>query len=117
MQTMDNAYVMKLLFHSVENGKLLMGLELCSYSLDDEIRFYNRYGSLMGMSNMPIVRFLKLMTDFVTGYGYIHDRQIVHMDIKPENILMGADNNYKITDFGLSLNIRNNSRLLSSNRF
>lgn len=42
----------------------------------------------------------------MTGVGkavkYIHERGIVHLDIKPENILIGRDGEYKLADFGIA---------------
>ena len=38
----------------------------------------------------------------VIGLGELHKRQIIHRDIKPQNILMGEDGYVAITDFGLA---------------
>lgn len=35
--------------------------------------------------------------------AYIHARGVLHLDLKPENVLCGDDGNIKITDFGLAV--------------
>lgn len=37
------------------------------------------------------------------GIKSIHKKNIIHRDIKPQNILLDADNNPKICDFGCSI--------------
>lgn len=34
------------------------------------------------------------------GLHYLHDKQFVHLDLKPSNVLVDSDTNPKITDFG-----------------
>ena len=36
------------------------------------------------------------------GLGYLHQHNIIHMDLKPQNILLGDSMVPKIADFGLS---------------
>ncbi len=36
------------------------------------------------------------------GFKYIHDKGIIHLDIKLSNILLVSDNKIRICDFGLS---------------
>jgi serine/threonine protein kinase len=40
--------------------------------------------------------------DMLAGVGYLHERGIIHTDLKPDNLLLGYDNRVKLCDFGFS---------------
>ncbi|XP_028120063.1 G-type lectin S-receptor-like serine/threonine-protein kinase SD2-5 [Camellia sinensis] len=47
----------------------------------------------------------KIIMDITKGLTYLHEeyrQKILHLDIKPQNILLDEDFNAKISDFGLS---------------
>jgi len=50
----------------------------------------------------------------VSGVEYIHFQKIVHRDLKPENLLLDANLNLKIADFGLSNIMRDGDFLRTS---
>ena len=45
---------------------------------------------------------LALLGPAATGLGAAHAADLVHRDVKPENILLGRDGTVKVTDFGLA---------------
>jgi hypothetical protein len=48
------------------------------------------------------------MHDVASGLAYMHRRepQVIHQDIKPDNVLVDDDGRYLITDFGISVKVR-----------
>uniref|UniRef100_UPI00312B87B0 serine/threonine protein kinase n=1 Tax=Microcoleus sp. CAWBG640 TaxID=2841653 RepID=UPI00312B87B0 len=61
-------------------------------------------------AKLDLKQFLIIGIQLVTGLGKIHQHQIIHKDIKPQNIIINPSNNcVKITDFSIS------SRLLREN--
>lgn len=71
-------------------------LEFCP---GKSVRDYLRKSELGHLSE-PETR--KILIDIVDGVSYLHNREIVHHDIKLENFLIGSDGKVKICDFGLA---------------
>lgn len=57
----------------------------------------------------------KLIADVASGLAYLHSRDLIHQDIKPDNILIDDNGNYLITDFGISVKARSTLRKSMSN--
>jgi serine/threonine protein kinase len=51
----------------------------------------------------PVAKFI--FKQIILGIKHIHDNNIIHRDIKLDNILLDLDNNIKICDFGVSRKI------------
>ncbi|GBG27942.1 Protein kinase, putative [Hondaea fermentalgiana] len=71
-----------------------IGLEFCAGS--DLTRYLRR-----GLPVLPELQ--RLGREIALGLGFLHICNIVHEDIKPENIGLTADNHVRIIDFGLSI--------------
>lgn len=50
---------------------------------------------------------IKFLHDVAAGLEYLHDHNIIHQDIKPDNILLDDNCNFLVTDFGISISSNN----------
>ncbi len=72
---------------------------------------YCAHGSLVkkiGKMSEPEIR--KVLHDVAAGLAYLHAHDVIHQDIKPDNILLDDAGNYVITDFGISTRTRSTLR-------
>lgn len=62
--------------------------------------------------NINIVRFY--LAEIVVALDLIHSQNIMYRDLKPENILIDIDGHLKLSDFGLSKQMRNKDETSST---
>lgn len=83
-----------------ENGMLYFVMPWCERG---------SVASQMGkMSETEAWRFL---ADVSSGLAYLHQKNIIHQDIKPDNVLLSDDDTYLITDFDISVKAKNTRRM------
>lgn len=58
--------------------------------------------ALLARGRPPLERVRTLMADITAGVGAAHALQILHRDIKPQNVLLTRDGVAKVADFGLA---------------
>ncbi|WMV39437.1 hypothetical protein MTR67_032822 [Solanum verrucosum] len=86
-------------FCAEKTQRLLIYEHMVNGSLDRWIYHKNEENGLRWHTRQRII------TDIAKGLAYLHDecsQKIIHLDIKPQNILLDKNFNAKISDFGLS---------------
>jgi WD40 repeat protein len=56
-----------------------------------------------GGPDKTLLRLLDMSIQFAWGLKYSHDQGLIHLDIKPANVMVTTDGLAKVTDFGLAL--------------
>lgn len=70
--------------------------ELCAASLADILT-----------EELPVDQIKFVGHQILSGLRHIHQKQVIHRDIKPQNVLVDMNGNIKICDFGLSFDLEN----------
>jgi len=127
-------YAIKIEHKTKEQGLLELEATIMSYLKGPNIPYIKSYG-YSGDFNVLVMQLLdKSLEDLINKYStfssktvamlgyqmvnilqYIHDRHIIHRDIKPDNFVMGAkEDNAKlyILDFGLAKKYRSSRTLI-----
>lgn len=82
-------YLVHSLYHGFAYGNPYIVMELCSG------------GDLISLSECSFLDLPKIATHVLNGLGALHSCGKVHRDLKPENVLLKANGNFALTDFGI----------------
>jgi serine/threonine protein kinase len=75
------------------------------------LRYCERGSSSSLTGNMGESEAWRFLHDVASGLEYLHRKNIIHQDIKPDNVLITGDDRYLITDFDISAKARTTQRL------
>lgn len=92
----ENEYCITLYKAWEQNDLLYMQLELCKSNLEI---------FALKNENLAESRVWGILVDILLALKGLHDQNLVHLDIKLENILITADNVCKLGDFGLVMDL------------
>ncbi|WP_439675801.1 protein kinase domain-containing protein [Embleya sp. MST-111070] len=67
-----------------------------------------------GAATMPADRALGIVAQALDALHAAHRRDIVHRDVKPSNLMIGADDRVTVTDFGIAHSTTAGTRLTAS---
>lgn len=103
MRSLKNRYIEQFYESFEDDLNIFIVMEIVqSGSLFDEINFRGRLSE---------ERARKYFIQILSGLSYLHKKNIVHRDIKLENILIDVNGNIRLTDFGLSDDLTNSNSI------
>ena len=85
----ESKYLVHSLAHGFEAGNPYIVMEFCP-------------GGDLNSARLDQLDFTKVATHVLTGLKALHSCGKVHRDLKPENVLLKANGDYALTDFGIS---------------
>jgi wee1-like protein kinase len=88
----------------LEDGRLHIQTELCEASLRDLLD--RRQKTSPQDPRWQAVDLAPVLRQVGEGLAVLHHIGLAHLDIKPDNVLVGQDGHYKIADLGLAVNAR-----------
>ncbi len=92
-------HIVRVLDFDVENA---MPFLVMDYAPNGTLRERHPKGSrLQAAIFMPYVR------QIASALQYAHDQKLIHRDVKPENMLLGRNNDVLLSDFGIALVAQN----------
>lgn len=94
-------YIVPIFIHNLSVEEPWFIMELANSSLQDEL----------DANSLTIKEKIVALFMILDGIKYIHDKKLIHRDIKPLNILKFNNGDYKISDFGLVKNLQQDSLL------
>jgi serine/threonine protein kinase len=87
--------IVHLLDFAIENGTPML---IMDYAPKGSLRQHYPNGT-----QIPLKTVVDFVTQIAAALQYAHNHNVIHRDVKPENILLDADNRLLLSDFGLSL--------------
>src|SRR5260370_20516848 len=92
---LDHPNIVRILDYGVENGNPFL---VMAYAPNGSLRQRFPKGTRLSLEQVvPVVQ------QMASALDYAHEQRLIHRDVKPENMLIGAHNQVLLSDFGLVL--------------
>jgi len=94
MAAVEHPNVARVLAAGEDGGRLYLAMELLAGE--------NLRAVLSRQGRLPTAEVVVLGSQLCAALDAVHHAGIVHRDVKPENLVLGADGTLKLTDFGIA---------------
>lgn len=98
---------------------MYLALEKCEGSLEQIIQlilgFDKKLSALFSKDELTDELLIQLIKDSLAGLEFLHSINIVHRDLKPQNILISKNKRAKLSDMGLSRQLRQDEHSFETN--
>lgn len=98
LSNLSHPNVVRNFYNYLKKEKLCIIMEMCNGDLAKELKFLQSRPDII-FSEKYLWRTLAQIADAI---AYLHTNGIIHRDMKPGNILIGQDGRLKVSDFGWS---------------
>lgn len=88
---LDHAHILKLKDASIIDGRLVVVTLLGLQTLEDRLK-----------KRLSVERAYDYGAQLISAVAYAHGNRLIHCDIKPENILLFANDHLRLGDFGIA---------------
>jgi eukaryotic-like serine/threonine-protein kinase len=99
---LEHPHIVRILDFGVEDDIPFL---VMSYAPNGSLR--QRYTAGVPLALETVIAFVK---QIASALYYAHQAKVVHRDVKPENILLGRNNEILLSDFGLAIVSQNSSQ-------
>jgi formylglycine-generating enzyme required for sulfatase activity/serine/threonine protein kinase len=97
MGSFDHPHIVKIYHAGIENGFPFLDMEF----VEGE-SIYHLIHSTEGDKTLEPEEVIRLAREIGDALDYIHRKNWIHRDVKPQNIMRGSDGSFKLMDFGIA---------------
>jgi serine/threonine protein kinase len=94
LEPLKHPHIVQIIDFGIQNGTPYL---IMDFAPQGNLRHKHPIGS-----KVPLTTVVEYIKQIAAALQFAHDHKVIHRDVKPENILLGANNELLLTDFGIA---------------